>query len=253
MDDDKSQKCIALMAALPNEGEILLSRLRDCRTTTLGDLKIFRGSLADTETLVTFSGLGKINAAAAAAAVLTGFPVSRLWMWGSGGAYHLGGVDLDDVAMASEEILADEGVATITGSKPLDAIGIPLVQTSAGPIFNRIPVDYAELERAQLLFSKWQSVSSAPRVHTGPFITVSGVSGSAARAHLLVKRYAGLCENMEGGAVAQVCLKYQVPFLEIRGLSNWAGDRNKKRWQLDKALDNCQRAVLFLLENWNTV
>jgi futalosine hydrolase len=245
------RKCIAFLAALPNEGEILVSRLRHSQAITLGDMKIFRGTLADTETLIIFSGMGKINAAAAAAAVLTGFSVSRLWLWGSGGAYHLSGVDLDDVALASEEILADEGVATVSGWKSLDAIGIPLVKTRMGPIFNRIPVDSLELERARLLLSTWRSVSSAPRVHTGPFITVSGVSGSAARARLLMKRYAGLCENMEGGAVAQVCLKYQVPFLEIRGLSNWAGDRNKKRWQLDKALDNCQRAVLYLLENWN--
>jgi futalosine hydrolase len=253
MGDDKPQKRIALMAALPNEGEVLLSRLRDSRTTTLGDLRIFHGTLADVEALVTFSGLGKINAAAAAAAVLAGFSVSRLWMWGSGGAYRRAGVDLDDLALASEEILADEGVATITGWEPLDAIGIPAVKTRLGPIFNRLPVDSVELERARLLLSKWQPIPSASRVHIGPFLTVSGVSGSAARARLLVKRHAGLCENMEGGAVAQICLKYQVPFLEIRGLSNWAGDRNKKRWQLEKALDNCQRAVLYLLKNWHTV
>jgi futalosine hydrolase len=58
---------------------------------------------------------------------------------------------------------------------------------------------------------------------------------------------------MEGAAVAQVCLRYQVVFLELRGLSNWAGDRNKKRWQLERALDNCQKAVLYLLENWDEV
>jgi futalosine hydrolase len=58
---------------------------------------------------------------------------------------------------------------------------------------------------------------------------------------------------MEGGAVAQVCLRYQVPFLEIRGLSNWAGNRDKRRWNLAKALDNCQRAILFLLESWDEV
>jgi futalosine hydrolase len=58
---------------------------------------------------------------------------------------------------------------------------------------------------------------------------------------------------MEGAAVAQVCLRYQVVFLELRGLSNWAGDRNKKRWQLERALDTCQRALLYLLEFWDTV
>jgi futalosine hydrolase len=56
---------------------------------------------------------------------------------------------------------------------------------------------------------------------------------------------------MEGAAAAQVCLRYRVPFLEIRGLSNWAGNRNKRSWRLKEALDNCQRAMLHLLEYWD--
>lgn len=250
---EKHSGYFALMAALPNEGEILLSRLQVTRTMTCGDLEILCGTLAEKKVLVTFSGLGKINAAAAAAAIFASFSVSRLWMWGSAGAYSHAGIEINDVALASEEILGDEGVATITSWKSLDAIGIPLAKTHTGPIFNRIPVDRLELKRARLLLSEWESTTSAPQIHRGPFVTVSGVSGSPARARLLVNRFAALCENMEGGAVAQVCLRYQVPFLEIRGLSNWAGDRNKKRWQLQKALDNCQAALLYLLENWNTV
>ena len=250
---DKRSGYFALMAALPSEGEILLSRLQVTRTITLGDLEILRGTLADKKVLVTFSGLGKINAAAAAAAILSSYSVSRLWMWGSGGAYDLPGVEINDVALASEEILGDEGVASISSWQPLDAIGISLIDNKVEPIFNRMEVDPLELKRSRQLLSEWQRVPPAPRIHVGSFVTVSAVSGSPARARLLSDRYRALCENMEGGAVAQVCLRYQVPFLEIRGLSNRAGDRNKKRWQLSKALNNCQQALLYLLENWDKV
>ena len=240
----------ALLAALPSEGELILSQLRGVRTETKGDLQIHRGILADKELLLAFSGLGKINAATAATAILSNFSTSRLWMWGSGGAYPSAGVEIDDVALASEEILGDEGVATMSTWKPLDAIGIPLVETKGEPIFNRIPVDPEELKLARRLLSHWESLSSTARIHLGPFVTVSAASGSLARARLLADRFGAMCENMEGGAVAQVCLRYQVPFMEIRGLSNWAGDRNKKRWHLAKALNNCQRALLYLFENW---
>jgi futalosine hydrolase len=114
-------------------------------------------------------------------------------------------------------------------------------------------VDPLELKRSGQLLREWQRIPPAPRIHVGPFVTVSAVSGSPARARILANRYRALCENMEGGAVAQVCLRYRVPFLEIRGLSNRAGDRNKKRWQLSKALNNSQRALLYLLENWDKV
>jgi futalosine hydrolase len=162
-------------------------------------------------------------------------------------------VRLNDLALAGEEILGDEGVTTLSSWRSLHAIGIPSARRNDEPIFNRIPVDQVELERAQLLLNEWQATPSPTKVHLGSFVTVSGVSGSLARARVLGSRFGALCENMEGGAAAQVCLRYRVPFLEIRGLSNWAGDRNKKRWCLPEALDNCQRAVLYLLESWNKV
>ena len=251
MSENKRSGPIALLAALPSEGELILQQCKIVRTETKGDLKIYRTTLAGKEIIVVFSGLGKVNAAAAAAALLSGYPVSRLWVWGSGGAYPLAGVEIGDVALASEEIFGDEGVATISSWQPLDVIGIPLIDSTLKPVFNRMEVDPLELNRSRQLLSEWQRIPGAPQVHLGPFVTVSAVSGSYARARLLSNRFGALCENMEGGAVAQVCLRYGVPFMEIRGLSNRAGDRGKKRWQLKKALNNCQRVLLFLLENWD--
>jgi futalosine hydrolase len=253
MDVKGGSAVLALMAALPSEGALLLTKLRFAQTTVCGGLELSRGTLAGKEVVIVFSGLGKINAAAAAAAVLAQFPVSRLWMMGSAGAYPRPNLRLKDVALASEEILGDEGVVTLSSWMSLDAIGIPLANKDEEPIFNRIPVDQVELERARLLLEDLQTTPSIPGVHLGPFVTVSGVSGSPARARLMGDRFGALCENMEGGAAAQVCLRYQVPFLEIRGMSNWAGDRNKKRWYLREALENCQRAVFYLLESWDNV
>jgi len=250
MREDKRCGQIALLAALPSEGEIVLDQCKILRAETKGDLRIHHGVFANKEVLVAFSGLGKVNAAASAAAILSSYSVARLWMWGSAGAYDLAAVEISDVALASEEILGDEGVATISSWQPLDAIGIPLIDSTVKPFFNRMEL---ELKRSRQLLSEWERIPLAPRIHVGPFVTVSAVSGSPARARLLFNRYRALCENMEGGAVAQVCLRYQIPFLEIRGLSNWAGDRKKGNWQLSKALNNCQRALLYLLEHWDKV
>ena len=50
---------------------------------------------------------------------------------------------------------------------------------------------------------------------------------------------------MEGAAFHYVCLEAGVPFLQLRGLSNLVGDRNKSRWQMTTAL-NSVRDALFL-------
>ena len=117
---------IALMAALPNEGELLLTQLQLRRIISGGGHKIYGGNFAGREVLVAFSGLGKINAAATAATILANFSVSRIWMWGSAGAYPLPDIEINDLALASAEILGDEGVVTITSWRSLEAIGIPL-------------------------------------------------------------------------------------------------------------------------------
>jgi futalosine hydrolase len=49
---------------------------------------------------------------------------------------------------------------------------------------------------------------------------------------------------MEGAAIAQVCAIYKIPMLEIRGISNIAGERDKRKWNLDLASENCQELVL---------
>jgi futalosine hydrolase len=55
---------------------------------------------------------------------------------------------------------------------------------------------------------------------------------------------------MEGAAVAQVCEQYQVPFLELRGVSNLVEDRDLSRWDLEGAAGGVQQALMALLRGW---
>lgn len=71
--------------------------------------------------------------------------------------------------------------------------------------------------------------------YCGTFVTVSCASGTAARGRLLAGQYKGLCENMEGAAVARVCSEFSLPCLEVRCISNLVEDRDQGRWKLQKA------------------
>jgi hypothetical protein len=52
-----------------------------------------------------------------------------------------------------------------------------------------------------------------------------------------------LAENMEGSAVAQTCLRFGIPVMECRGISNQAGDRRKDHWRMDQAITHCHTVV----------
>jgi futalosine hydrolase len=55
---------------------------------------------------------------------------------------------------------------------------------------------------------------------------------------------------MEGAAVAQLCTLYDIPFLEIRGISNLVKQRNKKAWDVSSAALVSQEAAEELIAHW---
>jgi len=80
-------------------------------------------------------------------------------------------------------------------------------------------------------------------LHIGRFVTVSTVSGTMAQGIALSSRFGGICENMEGGAAAQVALLYGVDCLEIRGVSNLVEDRDLSRWDMALATQRVQEFI----------
>lgn len=84
-------------------------------------------------------------------------------------------------------------------------------------------------------------------VRTGNFVTVSQCSGTHESGELMKKRFNGLCENMEGAAAAHICAMYGVPMAEIRGISNIIEDRDRKKWDIEGAAANCNKAVIELV------
>jgi futalosine hydrolase len=58
-------------------------------------------------------------------------------------------------------------------------------------------------------------------------------------------------ESMEGAALHYVCLKENIPFLQIRAVSNELGVRDKSKWKLKEAIQNLNKALIAFLEKIN--
>lgn len=80
----------------------------------------------------------------------------------------------------------------------------------------------------------------------GTFITVNCASGTQRRGNQLGRQFRGLCENMEGAAVARVCEEFSLPCLEVRCISNMVEDRNREKWQLREACVHAGRAAAVI-------
>jgi futalosine hydrolase len=78
-------------------------------------------------------------------------------------------------------------------------------------------------------------------------LSVAGVTAEPALAERLHARYGALLENMEGFGLAYGCGLRDLPFLEVRVVSNRVGSRRPEDWRLAEALAGLGHAARRLL------
>lgn len=61
-------------------------------------------------------------------------------------------------------------------------------------------------------------------------------------------KYMASIESMEGAAFHYVGIMQSIPFLQIRGISNYVGERNKQHWKIKDALHAATEACQHLLD-----
>ncbi len=232
-------KLLALLSSVPFESDKVLTGIRGIREVKIAGKPAYKGKLFGRGVLLMNTGIGKVNAAHSATAVIEHFSIRHVVNFGIGGAYPGAGLGIGDVAVASKEIYGDEGVITSKGWSGVKEIGIPLVKAGGKKYFNEFPLDK----------KLTKDIRGSFKIRSGNFITVSSSTGTRKRALELENRFNAVCENMEGAAVAQVCTLYKIRMIEIRGISNVVGVRDKRRWDIELASENCQQAVLEMIKN----
>jgi futalosine hydrolase len=246
MPSDRSAAPLALVCSVPLECERLRAALADAREVRIGRKPAWTGRLDGAQVVLLAGGMGKTNAAHALTALLETRPVRGVIGFGIGGAYPGSGLSIGSVALATAAVYGDEGVQTPGGWMTTEGIGIPLWAAGESRTFNEFALDAARVERARAALA-----DAGMDVRTGPFVTVSACSGTAALGEAMARRVPGaLCEGMEGAALAHVAAIYQVPLLELRAVSNLVEDRDLSRWRIREAAEAAQEAVRVVVGAW---
>jgi futalosine hydrolase len=79
-------------------------------------------------------------------------------------------------------------------------------------------------------------------------ITVNEITTRPERIKLLVDKYNCQTESMEGAAFHYTCLQANIPFLQLRAVSNEIGERNKRNWSMQEAIENLNQKLLEIIE-----
>ena len=129
------------------------------------------------------------------------------------------------VCVVGSEHFGDEGVETPDGFWDLSRL--QLGEVGPFPANGRVAAAAAEQLGAPIVSG----------------VTVSSCSGTEAASRRMFERCCADVETMEGAAVALVCRRRELPLLQVRGISNWTGDRDRGGWDLGRAVQATHEAV----------
>ena len=82
-------------------------------------------------------------------------------------------------------------------------------------------------------------------------ITVNTVTDDESINEINQQKYNATVESMEGAALHYLCAMENIPYLQLRGISNRVGDRDKSRWQIKEAILQLDAELVKHLELFN--
>ncbi len=168
--------------------------------------------------------------------------ITSVLNFGVGGAYIQSGnvpqPEVLDICLARKEVLGDLGICYRDELERLDGMETEDV--------------VYHLDSSLLATNRYVLQKADIQAHVGTFVTVNATSGTLARGEMLHSQWQGICENMEGAAVARVCRQFDIPCAAMRCISNKVEDRNFAKWRLSVACAQAARAAMLIVKGAST-
>ena|SRR5947207_2888370 len=149
-------------------------------------------------------------------------------------------IPLGTVVIIKKEAIADQSVVVPT------AIGIKKLRTLFD--LRLIPHDqfpfrngWLENDHDILKKSKLKKVNA---------ISVNEITTTRQRVKFYRDSFKPVTESMEGAALHYTCLMENVPFIQLRSISNYIAERDKKKWDMKKSIINLNKELISLIETW---
>ncbi len=198
---------VGIIGAMEGEVALLVDAMEDKRMLTISGLTFFRGTIDECKVIVVKCGVGKVNAAIAAEILCGGFQVGALINTGVAGGLD-SRVRIGDIVLSTDLLQHDMDV-TALGYEPAVIPDQDISVFAADEKLRNLAIEAAE---------------DVPDLNVVEGRIVSGdqfISGLDRKLYLL-EAFSGVCTEMEGAAIGQVCSMNKTPFLVLRSISDQA-------------------------------
>lgn len=82
-------------------------------------------------------------------------------------------------------------------------------------------------------------------------VTINKVTDDDFQKDQLINLFNPVIETMEGAALHYVCLQENVPFIQLRSISNYVGERDKTKWKMKDAIINLNGELSKIVDSLN--
>lgn len=227
-----------IIGALAEEVSLLKQEMKIEKTTTISGMEFCEGKLDGKDVIVVQSGMGKVNAGICAQVLINTFGANRVINTGVAGSLDAK-IDIGDIVVSTDAIEHDFDLSPI-GYAP-------------GQVYNPGPIAFQADENMR------QSVIAAasecaPEIHVfeGRICTGDQFVASKEQKNTIISKFGGLCCEMEGGAIAQVCYLNKTPFVIIRAISDKADDSEEMSYEEFKkdAAARCAAITHYMITHY---
>ncbi len=242
-----NQAYCLILSATEQEVHALTRGMENTSVSSISSRTAVSGKINNIFVKIIVTGPGIVNTSQALTAAVEKQTPFLVIQTGCCGAFQESELSIGDIAVAGEEIDAHLGIESSSGNGIPDPLPFAVLSTPKGAYFHRYPVNLhflEQFERQIPIFS--QKFSFVIKI--GPFLTVSTITATQRRARDLFACYNAIAEQMEGSAAAHICALYGIPLIEIRGVSNTVGHRDKSSWDVRRASQNCCDVLRAFLE-----
>ena len=228
---------IGIIGAMDVEVKTLKEAAKITKTTEVCGMEFFEGKIGGKNVVIVKCGMGKVNAGLCANTLINDFGCTKIINTGVAGSLD-NKIDIGDIVVSTDAVQHDFNV-TYLGFKRGEVPYTGLYAFSADETLRAAAVKAVE--------------ECAPEIHVfeGRVCTGDQFISTAEQRDTITSNFGGLCCEMEGGAIAQVCYLNSVPFVIIRAISDKPNETEFVDYTVfeAQAAVRCANIVLYMVEN----
>ena len=145
-------------------------------------------------------------------------------------------IGLGQVVAVKQDAIADQSVVELEKLKTLFDLQL-------------VPQDQYPYKKGWLV-NPYKEILKKTKLKIVKAISVNQISTSKQMIKFYRESFDPVAESMEGAALHYVCLMENTAFVQIRSISNYIGERNKKKWNMMDSIINLNESLISIMNNY---